>query len=226
MPLRILLVAATSAEADAMRKICIADDFQGGYSFGNNQIDILITGVGSVAVSWAMTKWLSSNSRPDLAMNAGIAGSFRDDFKIGDVLIPVWDCFADAGIETGSGFLTLAEAGLDDPDRFPFTEGKIVADNKFIRLALKRLRPAKAITVNTASGSESTIDRILGKYDPDIETMEGAAFFYICSREGIPFIAMRSISNRIGPRDKEKWDIPLAIERLSEKLGEFLTMLD
>ncbi len=104
MPIRILLVTATSAEADAIVKIAGTNAASDGFSFGNNEISLLITGVGSMAVSWAMTKWLSSNAKPDLAVNAGIAGSYREDIKIGDVVIPVSDCFADAGIETGSRF--------------------------------------------------------------------------------------------------------------------------
>ena len=50
----------------------------------------------------------------------------------GEVVVPVSDCFADAGIDTGKGFLTLAEAGLEDPDQFPFKGGRIIADNRFV----------------------------------------------------------------------------------------------
>jgi futalosine hydrolase len=54
--------------------------------------------------------------------------------------------------------------------------------------------------------------------------MEGAAFFYICSRENIPFLALRAVSNKVGPRDKEKWNIRLALDCLSEKLKEVLLL--
>jgi len=179
-----------------------------------------------MAVSWAMTKWLSSNPMPDLALNAGIAGSYREDIIIGEVVIPVSDCFADAGIETGNGFITLAEAGLEDSDIFPFRGGKLIADNEFVARAVMKMKPVTAITVNTATGSETTIEKLRNKYNPDIETMEGATFFYICSRGKIPFLAMRSVSNRVEPRNKDKWDIPAALDSLSEKLGEFLLMQD
>ena len=114
MSLNILVVTASSAEADVLRKIPGINEKSGIYSFGNHRISLLVTGVGSMAVSWAMTKWLSSNPMPDLALNAGIAGSYREDIIIGEVVIPVSDCFADAGIETGNGFITLAEAGLEE----------------------------------------------------------------------------------------------------------------
>jgi futalosine hydrolase len=93
-------------------------------------------------------------------------------------------------------------------------------------LALKHLKPVKAITVNSSTGSQLTIDKLLKKFNPDIETMEGATFFYICTGENLPFLALRSVSNRVEPRNKDKWNIPLALDQLSEKLKEFMLMLD
>ncbi|MCJ7447532.1 MAG: futalosine hydrolase [Bacteroidales bacterium] len=226
MPLKILLVTATSAEADALKNIPEIRIFPDGFLFGRHEIRLLVSGVGSISTAWAMTKWLSANPKPDLAINAGIAGSYREDIIKGEVVIPVSDCFADAGIEAGNDFITLAEAGLESPDKFPFKRGIIIADNKYITLAVSHLKPVRAITVNTATGSAATIEKLIRKFNPDIETMEGATFFYICTGERIPFLAIRAISNKVEPRDKSKWDIPLAISNLSEKLKEIILMLD
>jgi len=225
MALKVLLITATDTEAEALRRIPEIKSCPDGFLLGQSEICLLVTGVGSIATSWAMTKWLSSNPKPDLAINIGIAGSFRDDIEIGDVVVPVSDCFADAGIETGSGFITLEEAGLADPDRFPFTGGKIITENKYCKIALSFIKPAKAITVNSGSGSQETINRLLKKYNPDIETMEGATFSYICSGEKLLFLTLRSISNKVEPRNKDKWNIPLALINLSEKLKEFLLIV-
>jgi futalosine hydrolase len=75
-----------------------------------------------------------------------------------------------------------------------------------------------------ATGSLSNIKMISDRYHPDIETMEGAAFFYICSRENIPFLSLGSVSNRVGPRSKEKWNIRLALDNLSEELKKVLLL--
>jgi futalosine hydrolase len=213
MPLKILAVAATSAEAGVLTVV------------PGIEVIPIVTGVGSVATAWAMTKHLSSGLVIDLALNIGIAGSYDDEIRTGDVVLPVSDCFADAGIETKSGFLTLAEAGLQDPDAFPFKAGRIFSENTFVSQASRILRPVNAVTVNTATGSENRIKMISQIYHPDIETMEGAAFFYICSREKIPFIAIRAISNLVEPRDRDKWNIPLALGNLSVKLKEVLLTL-
>ncbi len=93
---KILIVVATEEEADALRRIPGIRSSPDGFYLGKCEISLLVTGMGSAATSWAMEKWLSANQKPDLAINIGIAGSFREDIKIGEVVVPVSDCFADA----------------------------------------------------------------------------------------------------------------------------------
>jgi futalosine hydrolase len=226
MSFKILYVTATSQEADGLVKNRRITGIPGGYRLGSFEISILCTGVGSVSTAWAMKQWLSVNETPDLAINAGIAGSYRDEIAIGDVVMPVTECFADAGIEDGKRFLTLFEAGLAEPDEFPFSNGVIKADAMYIEKMKSLIIPVRAITVNAATGSEFTRKKLLQKFNPDIETMEGATFFYICARENIPFLALRSISNKVETRDKSKWNIGLALDNLSEKLNEVLNILE
>ncbi|HAX93329.1 MAG TPA: futalosine hydrolase [Bacteroidales bacterium] len=213
MPLRILVVSATPAESEILKAM--------------NGVDLIpvVTGVGTVATAWTLTRYFCGGQLPDLAINIGIAGSFNSDIQPGDVVMPVSDCFADAGVEDRSGFLSLSEAGLQDPDELPFRSGRIIAENRFMSAASEILRPVSAITVNTATGSLQTIARLSGKYNPDIETMEGAAFFYVCSREKIPFMALRAVSNIVEPRNRENWKIGLALANLSVKLNEVLVLI-
>ncbi len=222
MSFKILYVAATSSEADVLNKIRGMVAVPGGYRFGNLEISLLVTGPGSISTSWAMIKWISVNDRPDLAINAGIAGSYKDQYCIGDVVMPVTECFADSGIEDGEKFRTLFEAGLAGADEFPFSQGFLMADPVYTVQMKSLLRPVRAITVSTATGSEATRLKLFRKFNPDIETMEGATFFYICARENIPFLALRAISNRVEPRNRSNWDIALALKNLSEKLNEIL----
>ena len=226
MSFKILYVTAVSTEADVLKKITGMKPVPGGYQFGKFEIYPLVAGVGSISTAWAMKQWISENKKPDLAINAGIAGSYKDELAAGEVVMPVTDCFADAGIEDGDNFLTLSEAGLTNADEFPFIKGYLFADNRYSVLIKNLLRPVSAITVNTATGSEATRARLLKKFSPDIETMEGAAFFYICSRESIPFLALRAISNKVETRNKSKWNIPFALDNLTGKLNEIILTIE
>jgi futalosine hydrolase len=225
MSFKILVVAATSVEAEVLGRIHGLEHVQGGYIYGNLAITGLVAGIGSVSTSWEMHKWISANGKPDLAINTGIAGSYNEEIKVGAVVMPVTDCFADAGIEDGNRFLTLSEAGLTAASEFPFIDGLIHADPVYSRRMGDIAKPVKAITVNTATGSDATRDKLVKKFNPDIETMEGAAFFYICSREKIPFLALRAVSNIVEIRNKKNWDIKLALSNLSERLNEVILKL-
>jgi len=226
MSFKILYVTATEVEAVSLKWAARLSPRHSLYRAGDNEISLLVAGPGSVSTVWSIKQWLSLNERPDLIINAGIAGSYKGHFAKGDVVMPETDCFADSGIEDGNSFKTLAEAGLMAADEFPFRAGVIHSDPAYLGILKGLLRPVKAITVNTATGSEATIKRLSGKFDPDIETMEGAAFFYVCSREKIPFFAVRAVSNMVEIRNRDNWDIKLAIDNLSEKIEEILLKLN
>jgi futalosine hydrolase len=223
MSFKILYVTATVSEADALRRKL--DMKESPELLSNLDISLLVTGVGSVPTAWSLQNWITKNGKPDLAVNGGIAGSFNDQISIGDVVMPVSDCFADAGIEDRENFITLFESGLTSKDEFPFSNGLLYADKYYTERFSAILKPVDAITVNTSTGSEISRDRLMKKFNPDIETMEGATFFYICSREEIPFLAIRAISNKVEARDKKKWNISLALDNLSEKIMDVLIML-
>jgi futalosine hydrolase len=225
-PFKVLAVAATQSEADAVRRISATSGSMEGFSVGNSSVELLVTGVGVISTAWTISKWLSSNPLPDLVVNIGIAGSYSDDIAIGEVVMPVSDCFADSGIETAEGFQTLAEAGLQDPDSFPFRQGLLIPENRYTLEMARYFKPVKAITVNMASGTYATIEKLIRKYNPEIESMEGAATFYVCLREKIPVIAFRAVSNRVEPRDRSKWNIELALKNLTEKLEEFILKIN
>jgi futalosine hydrolase len=223
MSFKILYVTATAAESDPLRKF--HESIPVPESLRNHSISFLVTGVGSMATAWSLQNWINVNGRPDLAINAGIAGAYSDKIPIGDVVMPVSDCFADSGIEDRGNFMTLFETGLSDADEFPFKNGVLYADDAYLIRFKHIVKPVRAITVNTATGSEHSRIRLMKKFNPDIETMEGATFFYICSREKIPFLAIRAISNRVEMRDIKKWNIPLALNNMTEKIMEILLML-
>jgi len=186
----------------------------------NNAVDILIGGIGIAFTVYSLSKALNKKNY-DLVINTGIAGSLTDKLKIGDVVQVVSEEFADLGIRSEHGFSTLFEMGFIDENEFPFTESKLI--NPDIENSLFRnFKNVKGITVNTVNGNKKEIEKLKEKFDTDIESMEGAAVFYVCLMERIPFAEIRAISNRVEERNKEKWDIPLAINNLTEELKGLL----
>jgi futalosine hydrolase len=225
MSFKILFVTSTATEANVLEKLAGFRKWHEGYRSGNIEITPLIAGIGSMSTAWEMKQWIAQNEKPALAINAGIAGSFNHDFGKGTVVMPVTDCFADSGIEDGDNFVTLSEAGLADANEFPFRNGLLHADSFYAGKFKAVVQPVSAVTVNTASGSVATIDKLVRKFNPDIETMEGATFFYICARECVPFLAVRAVSNMVEPRNRSSWNIALALDNLSVRLNEIILTL-
>jgi futalosine hydrolase len=76
----------------------------------------------------------------------------------------------------------------------------------------------KAITVNKVHGNENSISKIVAQFNPEIESMEGAAFFYACEQTKTCCMQIRAISNIVEKRNREKWQIGLAIKKLNDTL--------
>jgi len=62
-------------------------------------------------------------------------------------------------------------------------------------------------------------------FDPVTESMEGAALHYVCLMEKTPFFQIRSISNYIGERNKQKWNMMDSIINLNKSLKSLVTSL-
>lgn len=202
--MKILLVAATDAEVSNLRH----DLMQSLHT-----IDVLVTGVGMAATAYALTKRLSKN-KYDYVINIGLAGSFREEIEIGEVVNVISETFSDLGAQDDKNFLSVFDLGLQQKDDFPFWNGKIKNDTPVKSASLSQLKKVKGITVNTVHGNENGIALAIKKHQPDVESMEGAAVFYVCMMEKIPFLELRSVSNKVEKRDRASWDIPVALENL------------
>jgi futalosine hydrolase len=185
----------------------------------NNIADVLITGIGIPATIFHLTKKLSQKNY-DLVIQAGIAGTFSPDLKKGTVLLVDKDAFGDLGIYEKGNFKTLFDSGFINENEFPFSNGWLV--NRHEYLTHSSLSLATGITVNKITDDGIQIKKLSDKFKPDIESMEGAALHYVCLQQKIKFLQLRSISNTVGERDKQKWEMKKAITNLNMELKKVI----
>jgi futalosine hydrolase len=107
-------------------------------------------------------------------------------------------------------------------DSFPFTGEVMHSLGNFEIEEVDSLIPVKAITVNTIHGTQEKIKRLKDKYKAEIETMDGAAFFYVCLMEKVPFLQIRSVSNFVEIPRVENWYLPLALKNLTKSTMDIL----
>lgn len=199
---------------------------------GKFQVDFMLTGIGTTSACYRVTKKIveaSSDGNPyALAINIGIAGSYDlEAFPIGSTALVEKEFFGDLGFMTASGFLTLFDSKTLDANLFPFKDGalEMLPLPEFFNDIAKSYKRAVGVTIQTITGEEKTIGRLIDKYSPQIETMEGAGFFYVCLNEYVKFMEIRSVSNRVGEEDTSKWDTPKALEALKEAMKEFFRQI-
>ncbi len=206
----ILLVAAASLEIeplllDAQR---IEENFY-TLKVNNILIDVLITGLGSTAMTYYLTKQLQ-NRKYSFVVLLGVAGAYSHQFQLGDVVCVKSERFADLGILEDNKFTSLFDMQLCE-NEFPFVKGKL--DN-YTLINNKTIEQLPVVKGNTVQSIRPFINPVI-RSNTDIESMEGASFFYVCMLEKQAFVQLRAISNYAGEQNKKHWNIPLAVTKLT-----------
>lgn len=193
------------------------------YRLGNTQIDLLITGVGVPLSTYSFGKIFAGQTY-DLAIQAGIAGALDRSLEIGEVVQVTSEEFGDLGVEEADGSFTSAIAmGLIDPNQPPFVNGKLVSPSG--PATPDFLKKVKGTTVMKVHGSEASIAAFRDRTDAQVESMEGAGFAYACLLEQQAFLQIRSVSNYVEKRNRDAWNIPLAISNLNQVLKDMVQIL-
>lgn len=203
--MKILIVAATEQELSLLKR----------NNFTN--VHFLVTGIGIASTIINLMEELSKNNY-DFILNVGIAGSFLDSLKIGAIVHVLKDSFGDLGFENGNSFIPLSLFNSSEKKEITF-------ENIDYFSKINHAQTVSAITVNCTSGSIQTIESRKKIFKADIESMEGAAFFSVCSRKTVPYAQIRSISNFIEKRNPENWNIKLALEQLNIEVIDILNYL-
>ena len=215
--MHILIVAATRPEIQHT-----IDFFEEKKEDQQLKIQVAFTGVGLMSATYAISKLVSAH-RPQLVIQAGIAGCFEAN-KNNTIVAIRKDTPADIGVCETDVFKTVFDLKLADENDFPFTNGELVNPYQKL-LSIAGIGQANAITVNEITTDRKRIDWYQQKYNPFVESMEGAALHFVCLQEKISFLQLRSISNYIGERDKSKWSIKEAIGILNENLISLIKKL-
>jgi futalosine hydrolase len=213
---RILLVSATAAEIGpvtaGLRRSGGVEELM-TYISNSHEVDVLVTGVGMVATA----TWCSlvlSRGRYDMALNVGVCGSFDRSLTPGTVVHVVTDRLSELGAEDGDAFLSIHQLHLLDENEPPYVAGRLVNPAPPVSATLAALPAVNGITVSTVHGCEQSIARVTERLAPQVESMEGAAFMYVCLIFGQQFAQVRAVSNIVERRNRDGWKLPEAIANL------------
>jgi len=159
-------------------------------------VDVLAAGIGPVEAAAATARALALGAYAAV-VNAGIAGAFRGRARIGEALLVREERLSDLGLE-GGGALTL-------PDGASLI-GSVAADPDLLARCDGLLPRGRGLTVAQVTTTDATAERLLRKYDADVESMEGFAVLRAALLAGVPALEVRGISNEVGDRAHSGWD--------------------
>ncbi|MHA4893943.1 futalosine hydrolase [Pedobacter sp. PWIIR3] len=208
--MKILIVVATRQELSPLIEYFHLPE---GEFLQSDAFDILVTGVGIAATAYALGRYL--HLKYDLVLNLGIAGSFDRNILLGSVVNIVSDTFSELGAEDGEAFISIDELG--------FGRSQFTSQHSSTLHSISDLQKCNGITVNTVHGNDLTIEKIIKSVRPTTESMEGAAVLYCCEKAVVPCLQIRAISNYVERRNKDNWQIGLAIKNLNNWAIGFLT---
>ncbi|MGA1196483.1 MAG: futalosine hydrolase [Candidatus Latescibacterota bacterium] len=199
---------------------------------GNHPVILIETGLGLVNTTHALTVALQQ-IKPDLVLQTGIGGAYLPaNLNLGDLVMASEENYAELGIITPSGWLPANEIGIpvlktdrDFFNTYPLDPDLITDAQNALHNAKEEVIVGPFVTVQQCSGRTDIGNDIAKKFNAICENMEGVAAAQICLQYQIPFLELRAISNQVEDRNKDAWNIPLALQRAQTATAKLIQAL-
>lgn len=218
--MKVVITSATEKEI-----LLIKDTINTKYALDNLKVTVSFhqSGIGILASCFSISKLIREH-KPDLIIQAGIAGTFNEVPTLSKVVVVKEEILGDIGVEENGLFKDLFDLALQDENLFPFYNKRLI-NSRLNQLNYLKLDEVTGITINEITTRPQRIDQLKAKYNAAIESMEGASLHYCCLQTSTSFIQIRAISNYIGERDKSKWIINSALKNLTNVILLYIEQL-
>ena len=222
----LIIATATDKEMDATLGFAGPPAVKQGedaeFEYRGRKLLLTVTGVGLVNAALTAGRLLG---RPDVegVLSFGIAGAYNTgDFPLGSTCYAWQEVWPEYGL--------LDEDGGVDAKAIGFPQAHIDGQPVWSKLQLNPTNDAEKMGLRLADGwgraSSISVSSVTGtperagwletRYTGDIENMEGFALALGARSLGLPFLEMRTISNLVGSRDAEDWDVKGALKALGD----------
>jgi futalosine hydrolase len=186
----------------------------------DERFELVRTGVGKANACGAAARAIDP-SRHAGVLSVGIAGALPDsEHELLDVVCAERSVFADEGVGTPDGFIDCGQMGFG-----AFNDGTMALDHDqsvVDWLMHASDRAATIACVSWCSGDDACAQGVVSRTGASVEAMEGAAIALAAQRLGVLSGELRVISNTTGDREKQRWDLDGALERLRSVLGRLV----
>ena len=185
------------------------------------EVALVQCGVGKVNSARA-TQMMIDIFNIEYIINVGVAGSLNEKLEIGDIVIgeklvqhdfDTTACGDEKGYITGVGKIFISDINL------------IEKCNKIIKANLNdiNIKVGTIATGDVFCQETSLKNEIIKEFNADCVEMEGAAIAQVCILSNIPFIVIRSISDK--PNGHNNIDFEKYVVSSSKKFSKLIELL-
>ncbi len=190
-----------------MKKITVifptADEAQ---YFKREDVEVAYCGVGLIAATFGTYKAILE-TKPDIIIMGGIAGVYKGvELAIGDSVLVTEEHQADLGLFYEDGFRHISSDCFD-------MNFEVLSP-----IECPHIKPYMPLKRGTSNSMNCAIASFVETQGRDVESMEGAGFFYTCSKLGVEFLEVRTISNVVDT-NHDAWDYVTSIKNLTSSLN-------
>lgn len=189
-----------------------------------NQKEVVLVQCGAGKVNSARaTQMMIDTFDLEYIINVGVAGSLNDNLEIGDIVIGKTLVQHDFDITAGGhpkGYISkeLGKEFISDSKLVEKCENIIKNDLKEINSKIGIIA-----TGDVFCQEISLKDEIVKEFNADCVEMEGAAIAQVCILSNIPFIVIRSISDK--PNGHNNIDFEKYVVSSSKKFSKLIELL-
>lgn len=219
------IIAAMNEEVAAIKKIMDKVSVKKIYNLeiitgtiNKKEVVLVKCGVGKVNAA-RTTQILIDNFNLEYIINVGTAGSLNENIEIGDIVIGEKLVEHDVDITAGGhekGYIT-------NIGKYFYSDQNLINKSKMIIENMNE--DFKAVIGLIATGDVfvqdiKIKDEIKKEFNADCTEMEGAAIAQVCTLDNVPFIVIRSISDK--PNGKNAIDFEKYLELACERYAKFI----
>ena len=214
------IIAAMEEEMQEIENIMNEKEFQKIYELNfikgeinENEVVLVEAGVGKVNAA-RTTQILLDNFKVDAIINVGSAASANDELEIGDIVVGskiVQHDFDITAFGHPKGYISNVGQFLESDTNLIKKMQQTILDMQDNEFKIKIGTIASGDIFCTELKMK---EKIRTKFDADAIEMEGAAIGQVCKLDNIPFIIIRSIS------DKPNGDNHITFEQFLEKASK------
>lgn len=221
----IAIIGAMDCEIDTLKSLlddthkidyCDFTIFHG--NIGKNKIILAKSGVGKVNAA-LNTQYIIDNYNPDYVINTGVAGGVAKDLNVGDIVIAerlVHHDFDATALGYARGY--ICNGIQSDKPTYFYSDKDLVQDFYNASKLLDKNIGVHIGTIATGDmfvSSSQKKDELRELFDTTAVEMEGVAIAQTATRNNIPFVVMRAIS------DLADGSAPKSLQEVETTMAEF-----